>query len=54
MYWDEKQGVVSMGFPTDGSVAKALAGIEHAGVIDDEDEEDDDFGTFSKKPWDNG
>ena len=54
MYWDEKQGVVSMGFPTDGSVAKALAGIDHAGVIDDDDEEDDDFGIFNKKPWDNG
>jgi len=55
MYWDEKQGVVSMGFPTDGEVAKALAGIEHAGVLDDEDEDDDDeFGIFESTPWDNG
>ena len=46
MYWDPKKGIVSMGFPTDGTVAKALAGIQESGVFEDEDEDDDEFGLF--------
>ena len=40
MYWDDKQKIVSMGFPTDGTVAKALSGLEQSAMteFDDDDE----------------
>jgi len=41
MYWDEKKEVVSMGFPTDGTVAKALSGIEPHATFDSHDEGED-------------
>ena len=45
MYWDEKKEVVSMGFPTDGVVAKALSSIEPTLKLEDDpfDEEDYDY-----------
>ena len=45
MYWDPKKDIVSMGFPTDGTVAKALSGIQESGIYE-EDDEDDEFGLF--------
>tara|TARA_R110002051_G_scaffold296493_3_gene362598 strand:+ start:1508 stop:1861 length:354 start_codon:yes stop_codon:yes gene_type:complete len=42
MYWDEKKQIVSMGFPTDGSVAKALSRISEHGVMGEYDEYDDE------------
>ena len=48
MYWDEKKQIVSMGFPTDGSVAKALSRFSEQGVMgeffDEEDDSQDWFG----------
>ena len=41
MYWDEKKELVSMGFPTDGVVAKALSGIEPHATFEVDDEGDD-------------
>ena len=48
MYWDDKKEVVSMGFPTDGSVSKALSGISPHSIMseEDEDEDEDEFGLF--------
>ena len=43
MYWDEKKEVVSMGFPTDGMVAKALSGIEPSLSLDDDPFDEDDY-----------
>ena len=42
MYWDDKKGIVSMGFPTHGIVEKALAGVDPL-VIDIHDD-DESFG----------
>lgn len=49
MYWDDKKGVVSMGFPTDGTVSKALSVISSHSIMseEDEDEDEDEFGLFS-------
>ena len=48
MYWDEKKQVVSMGFPTDGTVSKALSGISPQSILaeEDDDEDEDEFGLF--------
>lgn len=40
MYWDDKKGVVSLGFPTNGVIAKALAKTEQAAQY----ESDEDWG----------
>ena len=42
MYWDDKKGIVSMGFPAHGIVEKALAGVDPL-VIDIHDD-DESFG----------
>ena len=49
MYWDDKQGIVSMGFPTHGTVAKAVARIQEAGILFEEG--DDEFDSFGEEPW---
>ena len=55
MYWDNKKEIVSMGFPTDGTVAKALSGLESSAMTqEDDDEDDDEFGIFDEKPWNDG
>ena len=41
MYWDDKKSIVSMGFPTDGIVAKSLASVEPH-VIEDLGDDDDE------------
>jgi hypothetical protein len=40
MYWDDKKGIVSMGFPSKGKVALALSGMEQSLMEVDEDEEE--------------
>ena len=49
MYWDSKKSIVSMGFPSKGSVALALSGMEPSvmEIIDDEDEEWGDGITYN-------
>ena len=41
MYWDPKKDIVSMGFPSKGTVALALSGMEPSvmELMDDDDEE---------------
>ena len=41
MYWDPKKSIVSMGFPSKGTVALALSRMEPSvmGLVDDEDDE---------------
>ena len=54
MYWDEKKEVVSLGFPSDGSVAKALAGLQPHSIFfcsTDEENPDEEFGLFEGSPW---
>ena len=43
MYWDDKKGIVRMGFPTHGVVEKALEGVDPL-VVDINEDDDDDFG----------
>ena len=40
MYWDPKKRIVSMGFPEDGVVEKALAGVDPLTSEWDDDDED--------------
>ncbi len=54
MYWDDKQKIVSMGFPAEGKVAEALDKIDTAGILNDDKDDDDDFGDYIYKPWENG
>ena len=55
MYWDHKKQIVSMGFPTHGSVAKALSGLKPSCMTEMEEDGDDDdwFGGYGK-PWNDG
>ena len=49
MYWDDKKEIVSMGFPTDGAVAKALAKTQPSVMYDcEEGEEDFGFGLMDE------
>ena len=57
MYWDDKREIVSVGFPTQGTVAKALARMQEAGIFYKKDEdfkEDVDFDSFGGRPWNDG
>ena len=49
MYWDDNKKVVSMGFPTDGVVAKALGQFEPQEIY--EQDEDDEYGLLDDTPW---
>jgi hypothetical protein len=42
MYWDDKLKTVSVGYPTDGPVSKALEAMAPAGITEDLDDEDGD------------
>ena len=50
MYWDDKKAVVSIGFPTEGIVAKTLSRVEPHGVEHGEEDEEG-FGLFDTAPW---
>ena len=55
MYWDDKKQVVSVSFPSKGSVATALASIAPHGTQSDDDEDDDaeGWGVIEDGGWDN-
>lgn len=50
MYWDDRKEIVSMGFPTNGAVAKALAKTKTSAMYES-DEDEDEYGLMDGAPW---
>lgn len=50
MYWDDRKSIISMGFPTNGVVAKTLAKTEPSAQYES-DEDDWGFGLMDGSPW---
>lgn len=46
MYWDDKKKIISMGYPNEGSVSKALSGVEPHASEYRNDNEDYDWDLF--------